>query len=217
MNDLRDKRLLTFDSAKLTRVELISSKGDVGFGKNNSGDWQIIKPQPYRADSFQVEELVRKLGDAKMDLSASADDQKKADAAFANGQLVATAKVTDASGTQTLEVRKNKRRLLRSQQRCKGRLQSHIGSWDRRSKERSTISGTRRSSTSDSAIRRRSKIQQGASDKTYVFERHRLEAQRQDDGFRNSAGVDRQAARSGGNQIRDGRLYYAGRHHYGHL
>ena len=108
VNDLRDKRLLTFDSAKLTRVELVSSKGDIEFGKNGSAEWQMIKPQPYRADNLEVEELVRKLGDAKMDLSASADDQKKTDAAFLNGQTVATVKVTDAAGTQTLQVHKNK-------------------------------------------------------------------------------------------------------------
>jgi hypothetical protein len=108
VNDLRDKRLLTFDSNKLSRIELISGKSDTEFGKNAQGDWQIIKPQPYRADSFQVEELVRKLGDAKMDLSGSPDDAKKAAAAYASGQPAATVKVTDASGTQTLEVRKNK-------------------------------------------------------------------------------------------------------------
>ena len=108
LNDLRDKRLLTFDTNKLTRVELTSTKGDLEFGKNNQGDWQILKPEPYRADSFQVEELVRKLSDAKMDLSSNPGDQKKADAAFASGQRVTTVKVSDASGTQTLDVRKNK-------------------------------------------------------------------------------------------------------------
>jgi hypothetical protein len=108
VNDLRDKRLLTFDSNKLTRADLISAKSDIEFGKNNQGDWEILKPQPYRADSFQVEELLRKLTDAKMDLSGSADDAKKAASAFAAGQQVATVKVTDASGTQTLDVRKNK-------------------------------------------------------------------------------------------------------------
>ncbi len=108
VNDLRDKRLLTFNSNNLSRIELASGKSDIEFGKNNANDWQIIKPQPYRADSFQVEELLRKLTDAKMDLSASADDTKKAEAAFTSGKPVTSAKVTDAAGTQTLEVRKNK-------------------------------------------------------------------------------------------------------------
>ena len=107
-NDLRDKRLLTFDSNHLTRIDVDSAKEDLEFGKNNANEWQILKPQPYRADNFQVEELLRKLTDAKMDLSSSADDAKKAAAAFASGQKVATAKVTDNSGTETLEVHKNK-------------------------------------------------------------------------------------------------------------
>jgi hypothetical protein len=108
VNDLRDKRLLTFDTNRVTRVELVSGKSDVEFGKNNQNDWQILKPKPYRADSFQVEELLRKLTDAKMDLSTSPADAKKSDASFAAGQRAATAKVSDAAGTQTLEVNKNK-------------------------------------------------------------------------------------------------------------
>ncbi len=107
-NDLRDKRLLTFDTNKLTLVDLSSGKSNIEFGKNNQNDWQIIKPQPYRADSFQVEELLRKLGDAKMDLSGTGNDAKKADAAYAAGSPAGNVKVSDASGTQTLDVRKNK-------------------------------------------------------------------------------------------------------------
>ncbi len=107
-NDLRDKRLLTFDTNKLTRIDLASAKSAIEFGKNNQNEWQILKPQPYRADSFQVEELVRKLGEAKMDVSGSADDAKKAAAAFASSSPGTTVKVSDASGTQTLELRKSK-------------------------------------------------------------------------------------------------------------
>jgi len=108
VNDLRDKRLMTFDNDKVTRIDLDAKKQTVEFGKNNQNEWQILKPGPYRADSFSVEDLLRKLKDAKMDLSLSAEDSKKADAQFAAGQTVATARVTDAAGTQTLEVRKNK-------------------------------------------------------------------------------------------------------------
>ncbi len=107
-NDLRDKRLLTFDTNKLTRLDLASGKSNIEFGKNNQGDWEILKPQPYRADSFQVEELLRKLTDAKMDLSSSAATASKSASAFASGRPVAAVKVTDASGAQTLDVRKNK-------------------------------------------------------------------------------------------------------------
>ncbi len=106
--DLRDKRLLTFDSEKLTRVELDAKKQQLEFGKNNQNEWQILKPKPYRADGWQVEELIRRLREAKMDASPTDEDSKKAAAAFGSGAVVGVAKVTDNNGTQMLEVRKSK-------------------------------------------------------------------------------------------------------------
>jgi hypothetical protein len=106
--DLRDKRLLTFDQEKATRVELNAKKESIEFGRINQTDWQILKPKPLRADGFAVEELVRKLKEANMDTSMSDEDAKKAAAAFATATPVATVKVTDPGGTQTLEVRKVK-------------------------------------------------------------------------------------------------------------
>ncbi len=104
-DDLRDKRLLTFDSDKLTRVELQAKVQTIEFGKNGSNEWQIVKPRPLRADNSAVDTLVGKLRDAKMDvLNPDADAAKK----FAAGAKVATATVTDAGGTQTLDVRKDK-------------------------------------------------------------------------------------------------------------
>jgi len=107
VNDLRDKRLLTFDQDKLSRVELIAKKQDIEFGRDKD-QWQIVKPKPLRADSLQIEEMLRKLKDAKMDLALSADDAKKAAATFASGTPVATVKLTDPSGTQEIEIRKVK-------------------------------------------------------------------------------------------------------------
>jgi len=105
--DLRDKRLLLFEQDKLSRVELTAKRVDIEFGRNKD-QWQIVKPKPFRADESKVEELIRKLGEAKMDLSTSDEDQKKAAATFNSGTAVATAKLTDASGTEELQVRKNK-------------------------------------------------------------------------------------------------------------
>jgi hypothetical protein len=102
--DLRDKRLLTFDSDKLTRVELEAKGQPVEFGKNNQNEWQILKPRPLRADGSQVDTLINKLKDAKMDLSGAQEDVAKK---FAAAARVATAVVTDAGGNQTLEVRKD--------------------------------------------------------------------------------------------------------------
>jgi len=107
LNELRDKRLLTFDQNQLTRIDVTAGKSNIEFGKNGQNEWAIVEPQPYRADNFQVEELLRKLSDAKMDLSAAAADSEKAKKGFASGKPVATAKLTDSSGTQTMEVRKS--------------------------------------------------------------------------------------------------------------
>jgi hypothetical protein len=106
--DLRDKRLMTFDQDKISRVELVTKKSTIEFGRVNQTDWQILKPKPLRADGWQVEELVRKAKEANMDTSVSDEDLKKAAAAFASGTPVGTVKVTGADGTQTLEVRKSK-------------------------------------------------------------------------------------------------------------
>jgi Domain of unknown function (DUF4340) len=106
LNDLRDKRLLTVNADKISRLELNRKNQTIEFGRNKE-DWQILKPRPLRADNFQVGELARKLADARMDLSGS-EGEKEAASAFAKGTPVATAQVTDRSGTQELQVRKNK-------------------------------------------------------------------------------------------------------------
>ncbi|HZC35910.1 MAG TPA: DUF4340 domain-containing protein [Chthoniobacterales bacterium] len=107
LNDLRDKRLLTASLDKISRIELIRKNQTIEFGRNKD-DWQILKPKPLRADSSQVGELARKLTDARMDLSGSDKDLKEAASAFARATAVVTAKVTDQSGTQELQVRKAK-------------------------------------------------------------------------------------------------------------
>jgi hypothetical protein len=106
--DLRDKRLLNFDQEKVSRVELDGKKGAVEFGRVNQNEWQILKPRPMRADGFQVEDLVRKLSGANMDPTVSDEDAKKNAASWGSASPVGTGKVTDATGTQTLEVRKLK-------------------------------------------------------------------------------------------------------------
>lgn len=104
-DDLRDKRLLTFDADKVSRIEFTGSdkerRPQFELGKNNQGEWQIVKPKPYRADGFQVEELLRHLREARMDNATGKPDPKLI------GGGIATVKVTDASGTQQIEVKKN--------------------------------------------------------------------------------------------------------------
>lgn len=106
--DLRDKRLLKFDQDKISRIELTAKKQTFEFGKAGATDWQILKPQPMRADSSLLDGLVIKLKGASMDTGVSDEDAKKAAAAFASAAVLAVAKVTDPGGTETLEVRKSK-------------------------------------------------------------------------------------------------------------
>jgi hypothetical protein len=104
LNDLRDKRLLTVSPDKISRIELVRKNQVVEFVRNKD-EWQILKPKPLRADSSQVSELARKLTDARMDLGSY--DPKEAASVFARATPLATAKVTDESGTQELQVRKS--------------------------------------------------------------------------------------------------------------
>ncbi len=67
----------------------------------------MVHPEaaPLRADGAAVDSLIGKLKDAKMDLTAPVPD---AAAKFAGATKIASAGVTDSSGTQTLEVRQDK-------------------------------------------------------------------------------------------------------------
>ncbi len=106
-NDLRDKRLLTVAADKISRLELDRNNQAIEFGRDKE-EWQILKPRPLRADTLEIGELVQKLTDARMDLSGSDASEKDAASGFAHGTPVAIVKVTDLSGTQELQVRKDK-------------------------------------------------------------------------------------------------------------
>jgi hypothetical protein len=105
LNDLRDKRLLPVNADKIAAVKLAAKGEPIEFGKNSGGDWQIVKPKPLRADNSAVDDLVGRLKDAKMDLSATASPSA---ADFNTGTKVGSATLTDDKGSQTLEVRKLK-------------------------------------------------------------------------------------------------------------
>ena len=54
LNDLRDKRLLTVNPDKISRIELVRKNQDIEFGRNKD-EWQILRPKPLPADSFTSE------------------------------------------------------------------------------------------------------------------------------------------------------------------
>src|SRR5262249_33789 len=106
LNELRDKRLLQVNVDQVSRIELLKKNQTIEFGRTKD-TWQILQPKPMRADGFQVSQLMQKLTDAKMDLTGSAKDKEPAKA-FSSGAPIGTAKLTDPSGTQTLQIKKNK-------------------------------------------------------------------------------------------------------------
>ncbi len=104
LDDLRDKRLLPVSADQVSRLDVVHKNQTIELGRTKDG-WQILQPRPMRADSSQVGDLVQKLTDARMDLTA---DPKESASAFAAGVPEATAKITDPSGDQELQIRKNK-------------------------------------------------------------------------------------------------------------
>jgi hypothetical protein len=103
VNDFRDKRLLTLNSDKITSVTLTAKGAPVEFNKNSGGDWQITKPKPIRADGSAVDDLVGKVKDARMDLTATPTP-----ADFTAATKVGSATFVDDKGPQTIEVHKAK-------------------------------------------------------------------------------------------------------------
>jgi hypothetical protein len=104
LGDLRDKRLVPVDGSSVSNIDLDRKNHDISFARIQSG-WQIEKPQSYRTDNYQVDDLLSQLTGAKWDPSVSAEDAARD---FSHATPVATVKLTGSSGTDTLEVRKEK-------------------------------------------------------------------------------------------------------------
>jgi len=100
---LRDKRLLPVDAATVVRFDLIRNGQTIEFGRVRNG-WQIQKPQTYRTDTFQADDLLDQVTGAEWDPST---DPAKAEQAFAHGKPYAEVKLMGSTGDQTLEVRQD--------------------------------------------------------------------------------------------------------------
>ena len=105
--DLRERRMLPFGIKDVSRVELAKGGQVIELGKTSGGDWQILKPGPYRADNVVVDDVIRKLNEAKMDLTVTDEEAAKAAAQWSQGQPVVVARVFDASGGKQIQIRKN--------------------------------------------------------------------------------------------------------------
>ena len=101
--DLRDKRLLRVADDKISRLVLKTSEGSIEFGKTGDDAWQILQPQPLRADDFTVGDLVRSVRSAEMMAVAEQGDDL---AGLDFSRRTAGVEVTDEGGVHTLTVAK---------------------------------------------------------------------------------------------------------------
>jgi hypothetical protein len=165
--DLRDKRLLVFDTSKLTRVDLANRSGAIEFGRNAHNEWQIVKPKPQRSDNSQVEELVRKLSDARMEAAIPSDEAVKFESSFPFASRVGTATVTEGSGgTHTLEVRKRGEDYLAKSTAVEGVFKVPAELGDALNKG---VADFRNKKLFDFGFNDPSKVEVKAGDTTYVF------------------------------------------------
>jgi Domain of unknown function (DUF4340) len=100
--DLRDKKLLAIDTAKVSRLVLKTGSETLEFGKSGDDKWQILQPKPLRADNFAVGDLARALQSAEM-TGVLAEAGAPADQ-YSFAKPYAAAEVTSEDGTHTLTV-----------------------------------------------------------------------------------------------------------------
>jgi hypothetical protein len=107
LNDLRDKRLLTLESNKIKRVELANSKLQIEFDRDQNR-WRIVRPKPLRANDSEIDDLLRRLTDARIELQENGSTKKpgEIESSFAKAPLLGTVKLISDAGTQELTVRK---------------------------------------------------------------------------------------------------------------
>ena len=118
--DLRDKRLLPADAAQLTGLALTARGATAEFAKGTQGLWKMVKPQAYRTDSVTIDEMVRKLSEAKSDLALPVADVAKLAAAYPGAAPFVTVMLRTAAGEDTLEIRRNKDEYLAKASRAEG-------------------------------------------------------------------------------------------------
>jgi hypothetical protein len=104
LNDLRDRHLLPVQASAVNSVELTAKGQKISIARKPGG-WQIQTPEAFRTDNYAVDDLVQQLTSATFD---AANNPADAAAAFSRGTPVAAVKVTTASGSDTLEIRKSK-------------------------------------------------------------------------------------------------------------
>jgi hypothetical protein len=100
--DLRDKKLLRADTDKTSRLVLHTGGQSIEFGKNGEASWQILKPQPLRADNFTVGDLARAAENAEM--TAVTEQGDATDSKHDFTKPLAAVELVDEAGPHTLTV-----------------------------------------------------------------------------------------------------------------
>ncbi|HTX40852.1 MAG TPA: DUF4340 domain-containing protein [Acidobacteriaceae bacterium] len=103
LDALRDKRVMPVPAATVVRFDLIRNGQTIEFARVGNG-WQIQKPQTYRTDTFQVDDLLDQVTGAQWDPGI---DPAQAEQAFAHAKPYASVKLMGSTGEQTLEVRQD--------------------------------------------------------------------------------------------------------------
>lgn len=101
LDHLRDRHLMPVTSDSVKRIDLTRKGHTIQFDRVGKG-WQIEKPEKYRTDTFQVDDLLEQVVGAQWETSTV---PAQAQAAYEHGMPVATVILTGSSGSQTLDVR----------------------------------------------------------------------------------------------------------------
>jgi hypothetical protein len=102
--DLRDKKLLNAAADKISRIVVNTGGSSIEFGKSGETSWQILKPQPMRADNFTVGDLARAVQGAEMVSVVQEGDASAPKVDFS--KPYATVEATDEAGAHTLTLAK---------------------------------------------------------------------------------------------------------------
>ena len=102
--DLRDKKLLQVANDQISRIVVNTAGSSIEFGKSGETSWQILKPQPLRADNFTVGDLARAVQNAEMVAVVEEGEPPAPKIDFS--KPYATVEVVDEAGAHTLTLAK---------------------------------------------------------------------------------------------------------------
>ena len=103
--DLRDKKLLQVDEDKISRLVLNAAGGTIEFGKTGDDTWQILRPQPLRADNFTVGDLARSVRNAEM--MSVLEEGEEPSGKYDFSKPSAAVEIVDEAGAHTLTIAKD--------------------------------------------------------------------------------------------------------------